>query len=221
MKYIFKNISLLRAALTHSSYANEVRNGKLEFNERLEFLGDSVLNMLVAEYLYANYEELAEGELTRVRAAIVCAGTLHEIAKKIDLGKYLYLGKGEERTGGRMRASILADALEALTAAIYLDGGLGATREFLHPHIEEHAQRAAGRQIIDDYKTALQEIVQKNKQETLSYSLVGESGPDHEKTFTVMLYLNSNPFTTGEGKSKKEAEQHAAKAALELMGQEL
>mgnify|MGYP001097118218 CR=1 FL=1 len=219
--YSFKNQSLLITALTHSSYANEVKNKTVQFNERLEFLGDSVLNMLAAEYLYSRFDKLPEGDLTKVRASVVCENSLYEIAKKIELGSYLFLGKGEEQTGGRQRMSILADATEALIAALYLDGGIEAARSFVMPFIEERAAEALKQHYLRDYKTALQEIVQKNKQETIRYELTGESGPDHDKTFSAAVYLNSNAVAFGSGKTKKEAEQSAAKAALELMGEKL
>ena len=177
--------------------------------------------MLAAEYLYSRFNHLPEGDLTKMRALIVCEGSLYEIAKKINLGAYLYLGKGEEQNGGRQRVSILADATEALIGALYLDGGIEAARKFVIPFIEEKAAAATNRHLMKDYKTALQEIVQKNKQETIRYELVGETGPDHDKTFSTALYINSNAVAFGTGKSKKEAEQAAAKALLELMGERI
>ncbi len=212
--YEFKNKSLLETALTHSSYANEKQTGR-ECNERLEFLGDSVLGVITADYFYHNLAHLPEGVMTKKRAACVCEKSLHDFAKEINLGKYLFLGRGEDNTGGRKRASILADAFEAVIGAIYLDGGLENVRSFVLGFIKE----AAARQLsIRDYKTELQEIIQKNPAEHLTYVLVGESGPDHDKRFEVEVMLNSNVIGYGMGKSKKLAEQQAAKQALELMG---
>ena len=219
--YNFKNQALLITALTHSSYANEAKNKSSPYNERLEFLGDSVLNMLTAEYLFSRFNNLSEGDLTKVRAMIVCENALYEIARKIGLGEFLLLGKGEEQTGGRLRVSILADATEALIAALYLDGGIEAARSFVLPYIEGKAADALKQHFLKDYKTALQEIVQQNKQETIRYEIAGATGPDHDKTFNAILYINTNPVAFGFGKTKKEAEQSAAKAALELMGEEI
>ncbi len=212
--YEFKNKSLLETALTHSSYANEKQTGR-DCNERLEFLGDSVLGVITADYFYHNLAHLPEGEMTKKRAACVCEKSLHSFAKEINLGKYLLLGRGEDNTGGRHRASILADAFEAVIGAIYLDGGLENVRKFVLGFIKE----AAAKQLsLRDYKTELQEIIQKNPDEHLTYVLVGESGPDHDKRFEVEVMLNSNVVGYGMGKSKKLAEQQAAKQALELMG---
>lgn len=212
--YEFKNKTLLETALTHSSYANERQSGR-ECNERLEFLGDSVLGVITADYFYHNLAHLPEGVMTKKRAACVCEKSLHGFAKEINLGKYLFLGRGEDNTGGRQRASILADAFEAVIGAIYLDGGLESVRGFVLGFIKE---AAAKQMSIRDYKTELQEIIQKNPVEHLSYVLVGESGPDHDKRFEVEVMLNSNVIGCGMGKSKKLAEQQAAKQALELMG---
>ena len=212
--YKFTNTLLLETAMTHSSYANEKQLSR-ECNERLEFLGDSVLGVLTAEYFYHNLNHLPEGEMTKRRAACACEKSLHGFAKEIELGKYILLGKGEERTGGRNRASILADAFEALIAAIYLDSGLDEARKF----VLDFVKRTADQQLrIRDYKTELQEIIQKNPHEHLTYVLVGESGPDHDKRFEVEVNLNSNVIGCGVGRSKKLAEQQAAKQALELMG---
>ncbi len=212
--YEFKNKSLLETALTHSSYANERQSGR-ECNERLEFLGDSVLGVITADYFYHNLAHLPEGEMTKKRAACVCEKSLHGFAKEIDLGKYLFLGRGEDNTGGRKRASILADAFEAGIGAIYLDGGLENVRSFVLGFIKAAAEKQLS---LRDYKTELQEIIQKNPDEHLTYVLVGESGPDHDKRFEVEVMLNSNVVGCGMGKSKKLAEQQAAKQALELMG---
>lgn len=214
INYTFKDISLLETAFTHSSYANEKQLSR-QCNERLEFLGDSVLGVVSADYFYHNHSNLPEGEMTKRRAACVCEKSLFGFAKEIGIGKYILLGKGEERTGGRTRPSILADAFEAVIAAIYLDGGLEEARKFILRFLKEAAKTAPG---FNDYKTALQEIVQKNPDEHLTYVLVGESGPDHNKRFEVEVHLNSNVIGTGVGISKKGAEQEAARSALELMG---
>lgn len=211
--YEFKEKRYAETALTHSSYANE-RQLNL-FNERLEFLGDSVLGFITAEYFFNNFNHLPEGQMTKLRAATVCEKALHGYALSIELGNSLLLGRGEELTGGRNRASILADAFEALIAAIYLDGGMEPARRFVLPFIQKAAHEIP---VISDYKTALQEIIQKNHDEHISYVLVGESGPDHNKQFEVEVRLNSNVIGLGVGKSKKNAEQQAAKKALELMG---
>lgn len=216
--YQFKNPVLLKKAMTHSSYANEQRARHLQSNERLEFLGDSVLGFVTADYLYKQYPELPEGQLTKLRASVVCEQTLCEVAKELGLDAKIQLGRGEEQGGGRMRPSILADAVEALLAAIYLDGGIDAAREFVLSFIPQKAEQAREGGAFADYKTMLQEIVQKNRQETLEYRLAGAEGPDHDKRFHMELLLNSNVFAVGIGKSKKEAEQMAAKKALELMG---
>lgn len=214
INYEFKNKSLLSTALTHSSYANE--KGGAPYNERLEFLGDSVLGIITAEYLFKNHKDFPEGELTKVRAALVCEKALFSFAKEIDLGEYLFLGKGELHTGGRNRPSILADAFEALIAAIYLDGGMEQAKKFVLHFIVGAQEQAI--EINTDYKTKLQEIIQKNPEERIEYVTLGETGPDHDKRFIVAVKLNSNIIGKGEGKSKKKAEQIAAKEALRLMG---
>lgn len=215
--YQFRQEKYLSNALTHSSYANEVKRN-LQSNERQEFLGDAVLSIIVSDYLYRHYSHLPEGELTKLRASLVCEKALCQFAGQIGLGAYLMLGKGEENTGGRERPSILADAFEALIAAIYLDGGIEpATRfvmGFVQDVIEDH-----GRVTFKDYKTMLQEIIQQNPEEHVSYVLAEESGPDHDKHFVVEVRLNSNVIGRGEGRSKKNAEQMAAREALVLMGQ--
>ena len=213
--YRFHNRKLLTEALTHSSYANEGK--RTRSNERLEFLGDSVLSIIVAKHLFTHYTHLPEGELTKLRASLVCEKSLHEFACDFGLGEFLLLGKGEELTGGRERPSIIADAFEALLAAIYLDGGMEQARKFVLQFIPEHLnpKQAKG---LNDYKTTLQEIIQQNPEEHLSYVLTGASGPDHDKHFSVEVHLNSNCIGKGGGRSKKEAEQMAAKEALELMG---
>ncbi len=218
INYTFQNRELIYEALSHSSYANEKKKQRRS-NERLEFLGDSVLSVVVSQYLFTHYPDLPEGELTKIRAALVCEKSLHRFALQIGLGEFLMLGKGEEHTGGRERPSILADAFEAVIAAIYLDGGLEAARKhilrFLPKNIPENRSLLFG-----DYKTALQEVIQKNPEEKVEYVLRSETGPDHDKSFVVEVCLNSNVIGKGNGKSKKEAEQMAAKEALALMGYE-
>ncbi len=212
--YDFKDEKLLLRALSHSSYVNE-NHSVGESNERLEFLGDSVLGFITAENFYKNYTKLPEGELTKLRAATVCEKSLAGFAKQINLGKYLLLGKGENLTGGRTRPSIQADAFEAIIAAIYLDGGMESARNFVLKYIDEAVRQ---HQSFKDYKTMLQEVVQRNPGELVEYVLVGETGPDHDKRFAVEVHLNSNVIGKGVGKSKKRAEQEAAREALELMG---
>ncbi|MBE6728017.1 MAG: ribonuclease III [Ruminococcaceae bacterium] len=219
LNYKFKNISLLHNALTHSSYANEVRSGYTS-NERLEFLGDSVLSIIVSELLYSRFPNTPEGELTKIRASLVCEKSLCAFSRELDIGSYLKLGKGEDKGGGRERDSILADAFEAVLAAIYLDGGMEPARnhvmKFVLRELECHDDES-----FKDYKTALQEIIQRNPEESVTYILTGESGPDHDKVFTVEVHLNSNVIGRGTGKNKKKAEQMAAKQALELMGESI
>ncbi len=214
--YKFKNKSFVVTALTHSSFANELHDGT-KYNERLEFLGDSVLSIVVSDYIYLNCPELPEGKLTKLRAALVCEKTLYVYAKKIHLGSYIRLSRGEKRTGGDDRPSILSDAFEALIAAIYLDGGIEPAREFILRFVVPDIKSSKPKK-LKDYKTALQEIIQKNPEERLTYVLVKETGPDHDKHFVVEVHLNSNVIGKGGGRSKKEAEQQAAREALELMG---
>ncbi len=216
--YKFRNIALLERALTHSSYANENRALGVEDNERLEFLGDSVLGMNTALYLFNKYPEEPEGELTKMRSSLVCTGALCERAKAINLGEELRLGHGEESGGGRERASILADAFEAVIGAIYLDSGEESARAFIKRFVFDAEK--GGEWSVTDYKTTLQEIVQKNRGEMLSYRVLESNGPDHERSFTVEVMINSNHIGTGFGRSKKEAEQMAAREALKLMGME-
>ena len=213
--YTFTNPALLENALTHSSFANENKSRGAQSNERLEFLGDSVLGMVTADYLYRAHPDLPEGVLTRTRAALVCEESLAEVAGLLDLGSYLKLGKGEEAGGGRERPSIVADAVEAVIAAIYLDGGIGSARKVIRRFIlDREEEKAASR----DYKTALQELIQRESGQVLSYELLGESGPDHDKTFTkrfaVEVELDGQSVGFGEGRTKKEAEQMAAKTAI-------
>ena len=211
--YRFQNITLLQNALTHSSYANERWHNSLKSNERLEFLGDSILGMVVAEYLYKNFPDRPEGELTRMRADMVCEKALARVANQIGLGEHLLLGKGEELGGGRNRDSILADAVESVIAASFLDGGMAAARSFIEKFIL--VEVPVRKMHNADYKTALQELIQQKKNQTLSYALVGESGPDHDKRFKVEVSLNGRVIGTGTGSSKKRAEQMAAQSALE------
>ncbi len=211
--YCFGQKELLRRALSHSSYVNE-RQDTQGSNERLEFLGDSVLGFISAEYYYKNHKNLPEGELTKLRASAVCESSLFQYAKELRLGEFLLLGKGEDVTGGRQRPSILADAFEALIAAVYLDGGMQAAQKFVLRFLtREHESQS-----FEDYKTILQEVIQRNPEESLEYVLAGEFGPAHDRRFAVELHLNSNCIGRGEGKSKKAAEQAAAKEALALMG---
>ncbi len=212
--YKFKSLTILEEALTHSSYANEKHHGGI-CNERLEFLGDSVLGLISAEYYFKLFAAKPEGDLTKMRAASVCEESLFGFAKRISLGDYLFLGRGEEHTGGRERPSILADAFEAVIAAIYLDGGFEKAKEFVLPFLLNPPEKE---ERFKDYKTTLQEIIQQNPEERLEYVLTGEEGPDHDKHFFVEVRLNSNVIGRGQGRSKKNAEQQAAKEALELMG---
>ena len=215
--YNFTNLNLLEEALTHSSFANEHKSKHIKYNERLEFLGDAVLSIVVSDYIFKNCPELPEGELTKLRASLVCERSLFEFAKHIQLGKYLILSKGERHNGGAERPSILSDAFEALIAAIYIDGGMKAASKhilnFIVPAIKKSKKKP-----VNDYKTTLQEIIQKNPGELREYVLVAESGPDHDKHFVSEVHLNSNVIGRGGGRSKKEAEQQAAREALELMG---
>ena len=218
--YRFKNIQLLQNALTHSSYANERWHNSLMSNERLEFLGDSVLGMLVAEYLYHNFPNRPEGELTRMRADMVCEQTLAAAANRIGLGKHLLLGHGEEQGGGRNRNSILADAMESVIAASFLDGGMAAALKIVQQFIL--VEVPVTKLHNADYKTKLQELIQQKKNQTLSYRLAGQSGPDHDKQFDVEVSLNGQVVGFGSGSSKKRAEQMAARSAIEKLfpGQE-
>ena len=215
LNYTFKNSELLKNALTHSSYANENRAEGISSNERLEFLGDSVLGFVTAKHLYSMQPTLSEGKMTRLRAELVCEQSLHGVALDLDLGRYLRMGHGEEKNGGRTRPSILADAVEAVIAAMFLDGGIAAPESFIERMILSpesiEAHHAA------DYKTELQELVQQKKNQVLTYTLIGESGPDHDKHFAVEVCLNGTVVGTGSGSSKKRAEQDAARVALEKL----
>lgn len=213
--YRFRDPSLLERALTHSSYANECKQ-KTECNERMEFLGDAVLSIIVADHIFHKFH-LAEGDLTKIRASLVCEKSLYEFARKIDLGSELLLGHGEEQTGGRERPSVVSDAFEALIAAIYLDGGLEKAAQFVLPFVEEDLGHEEAPFV--DYKTRLQEIIQKNPEERVEYVLVSAQGPDHDKKFVIEVHLNSNVIGRGVSRSKKGAEQAAAQEALSLMGE--
>ena len=220
LNYTFRNPALLSEALSHSSYANEHRSARLHSNERLEFLGDSVLGFVTAEFLFAQHPDMPEGDLTRIRAALVCEQSLYEVAQKLGLGKHLRLGRGEEAGGGRERTSILADATEAVFAAVYLDGGIAAASELIHRVLLDAEREEVVEERRKDYKTALQELVQRQADQVLTYRMIGEQGPDHAKTFQAEVLLNGEPLGTGSGHSKKEAEQAAAKAALKILGAE-
>ncbi len=215
--YKFQNRDYLLTALTHSSYANESR-GRVQSYERLEFLGDSILGFVTAEYLYAAYPDLPEGKLTKKRADLVCEKSLCGFTRSLGAGELLRLSHGEQHSGGRERPSILADVFESITAAIYLDSkDLEKAKSFVLRYIIP-AAKSAGERPFKDYKTMLQEIIQQNPGEKLEYVLIGEHGPDHDKHFSVEVHLNSNVIGKGGGRSKKEAEQQAAREALELMG---
>ena len=221
MGYTFRDDALLKHALAHSSYANEHRSEVPGSNERLEFLGDSILGLITAEYLFAHYRHLPEGKLTKMRAALVCETSLYGFARQLDLGNELLLGHGEELSGSRNRPSILSDAFEAVLAAVYLDGGIESAKAFALPFIISGAKMLEETNSSRDYKTTLQEIAQQNPGELIHYKLVNSTGPDHAKIFEVHCFLKSNLLGKGNGKSKKEAEQMAAKEALKLMGEEV
>lgn len=220
--YFFRNRALLQTALTHSSYTNELRSKGVESrcNERLEFLGDSVLSVIVSRFLFQEFDSRQEGDLTKIRAAVVCEKALAKYAAKISLGEYLLLGHGEDKNDGRHRPSITADAFEALLGAFYLDSGYDCDKieKFLLPFVKEEIADSGEDASFMDYKTALQQIVQQANGEKLRYVLVGESGPDHDKSFQVEARLNSNVIGHGTGNTKRAAEQNAAKEALELFG---
>jgi ribonuclease-3 len=217
MNYIFDSPALLREALSHSSYANEVRGKSYE---RLEFLGDSVLSLIVSTHLYALYPRMGEGDLSKIRASLVNEAALCRFAEKINLTKFILLGKGEEKRGGRDKPSIIADVFEAVLGAVYLDRGLSEAREYLLSFLPDDpaADCLEHSHMKTDYKTAVQEVIQKNPGENLTYHIISEEGPPHDRVFTAQLRLNSNPISTGSGRTKKAAEQSAAKTALDLMG---
>lgn len=215
--YTFRDKSYLRTAMTHSSFSGGKNNGS---NERLEFLGDSVLQITVSQYLFTNMTEVPEGGLTKLRASIVCENSLYSFAKRISLGEHILLGKGEEMTGGRDRRSILADAFEALIAAIFLDGGMDEAQKFIMRFVPSIDALKSGKVRLGDYKTILQEIIQQNPEERISYQVTEEEGEAHHKTFNAEVLLNGQSIGSGSGQSKKEAEQAAAKEAIGLMGYE-
>ena len=220
LNYTFRNPALLGEALSHSSYANEHRANHLNSNERLEFLGDSVLGFVTAEFLFTQHPNLPEGDLTRIRAALVCEQSLYEVAKKLELGRYLKLGRGEEAGGGRERTSILADATEAVFAAVYLDGGIAEASALIHRVLLDVEREEIVEERRRDFKTSLQELIQRQADQVLSYRMIGEQGPDHAKIFQAEVLLNGESLGSGFGRSKKEAEQSAAKAALQTLGGE-
>lgn len=219
--YVFRDKMLAVTALTHSSYANEHRDRipGILYNERLEFLGDSVLSLVASVHLFADGRHLPEGELTKIRAGIVCENALYDYATKLGLGDYLLLGRGEENSGGRTRKSILADATEAVIAAIYLDGGFEKARDFILPFLEEAADTLVEKGRTEDYKTLLQKFVQAVRGDVLAYTVTDERGPSHDRVFDVAVTLNNNVIGRGTGSSKREAEQEAARQALALFGE--
>lgn len=212
--YTFRDPSLLQGALYHSSYANEHRGQHIASNERLEFLGDAVLGFVAAEHLYRKHPDLPEGDLTRIRAALVCEDSLYEVAQSLELGSHLLLGRGEEQGGGRQRPSILADATESVFAAVYLDGGMDAACDLIHRVLLDKEREEQVEERRRDYKTELQELVQRKSDQILRYELTGSSGPDHAKEFSFRVTLNGAEIGQGTGRSKKEAEQAAARSAL-------
>ncbi|MEG0012562.1 MAG: ribonuclease III [Cellulosilyticaceae bacterium] len=213
--YTFNKIERLRQAVTHSSFANEHRNMDIKDNERLEFLGDAILDLIISEYLFNKYKEMPEGDLSKIRASIVCEASLAKIARKINLGEYILLGKGEEMTGGRTRASILADAFEAVTGSIFVDGKFEDVREFLQRTLINEVDDISIQDLYTDYKTLLQENIQRESTLPIRYEVVEEKGPDHDKNFYVAVYHGEVCLGKGVGKSKKEAEQDAAKIAID------
>lgn len=217
IKYTFNNIELLKKAFTHSSYANEKHIEKYDNNERLEFLGDAILELVISDYIYNNFPRMPEGELTKLRAGTVCESSLAERARIIRIGEFIMLGKGEETTGGRERDSILADAFEAVIGSIYLDGGISSARKYILEQLEATVNKTNVSLSIIDCKTRLQEEIQKISKEPLHYEIINESGPDHNKVFTSAVKHNGTILGSGSGKSKKEAEQAAAATALREM----
>lgn len=217
IRYEFKDKSLLIRALTHSSYSNEQKKNGYDNNERLEFLGDSVLSIIMSEYLYNTYKGLEEGQLTKIRARIVCEASLGKAARQLELGEHMFFGRGEEITGGRERTSILSDAFEALIAALYLDAGIEKARSFVLSHMKDIIDNAIQGRIFTDYKTHLQEVIQVKKENKIKYEIYKEEGPDHAKVFFTHVKLNDEVIGTGSGRSKKESEQEAAKEGLKRL----
>ncbi len=215
IQYQFNRIEVLKTALTHSSYANEHKNRIIKDNERLEFLGDAILDLIISNYLFSKYQDMPEGDLSKLRASIVCEASLAKMAKDIYLGRYMLFGKGEDMTGGRERASILADAFEALTGAIFVDGGFEEANRFIERTLIKKIEQVASiEDLYTDYKTLLQENIQKESNAPIYYEITGEDGPDHDKNFYVDVYHGNVCLGKGTGKSKKEAEQNAAKIAI-------
>lgn len=214
LQYKFKDINLLKQALTHTSFAYEK---KVKSNEKLEFLGDSILEFVSSEYIYQKYPKLTEGEMTKVRATVVCGESLSQVARKNDVGKFLYLGKSEKVSGGQNRKAVLEDAVEAIIAAIYLDGGIEPAKKFIYDNLASKIAQASKHVGVKDYKTVLQEILQKNGTVDIEYEITDEQGPDHDKTFYAQVKLDGKVLAKGEGKSKKVAEMHAAQKALQEM----
>lgn len=212
MGYNFKNIELLKTAFTHTSYANE---RKISSNEKLEFLGDAILEFVVSDYLYANYKKLKEGEMTKVRATVVCEESLHQVALKYHFDDLLYLGKGEKISGGNHKKAILADSVEAVIAAIFLDSGLEEAKKFILENLKEAIEQASKSVGQKDYKTVLQEKLQKHGAVHIEYSIIKEEGPDHDKTFVAEVKCNGKQLAVGQGNTKKQAEMEAARVALE------
>jgi len=218
IQYDFKNINLLRNALTHSSYLNEGKSIQTGNNERLEFLGDAILDAVISDYLYARFAHVEEGELTKLRAVIVCERSLAACGTKVSIGDYLHLGKGEENSGGRKRSSIIADAMEAVIGAIYLDNGWDAAHQYVIRIFSDLIEDAISGKLHMDYKTEIQERLQSHGETEICYVIEREEGPDHDKTFYSNLVFRGNVIGSGSGRSKKEAEQQAAKQALERGG---
>lgn len=214
LNYKFKNIDILNIAITHSSFAHECKSNCTENNERLEFLGDAVLELVISNYIFNEFKELPEGELTKLRASVVCEGMLSKIARKLNIGKFIKLGKGEENTGGRERDSILADAFEAIIGAIYLDGGIEEAEKFILNEMKESIYEMRNSFKMSDCKTYLQELIQKSSKEPIEYDIIDEVGPAHNKLFVVQVMHNNRILGKGDGKSKKEAEQNAAYDAI-------
>ena len=219
--YKFKKKSLLKEAITHKSYAHEKQKGVLSFNERMEFLGDSVLELIISEYIFTSHPEYTEADLSRIKSYTVQEATLAETAQNIDIGKHLLLGKGEELTGGRAKSSLLADAFEALLAAIYLDGGYKKARDFIHRHLIHKTDELSTKKFIFDFKTKLQEVAQAQFNVLPKYIVHKEEGPEHKKTFEVKVFINDDYLGLGKGKTKKAAAQKAAETALKKINKKL
>lgn len=217
LEYRFKNDELLKTALTHSSYANENKSSGIQNNERLEFLGDSVLNLIITNYIYTNYPDMPEGEMTKIRASVVCESTLKDISVLLKIGEVILLGKGENTSGGRNRPSILSDAFEAILGAIYLDGGFEIAKSFVLKFLADPVNESVKGIGVIDYKTRLQELLQKNGDVSIHYEVIDEVGPDHNKEFHVQVKRGDKLLGKGIGRSKKEAEQNSAKHALESL----